>query len=165
MTRTIASKDTESTNPPRLTEKGIAHVKESAEELANKGIGIIYSSPYVRTMETANIIAEKFGIEVLQDKRLEEIDAGILDGKSIDEYRAFFENDEEELTKKTPGGENLLDVRDRVKEFLEEVEEKYDGEKILIVGHGASLMALEAIYSGKGILEVDYKTGEWRALS
>ena len=161
---TIASKNTEATNPPHLTKVGISQARKAAEELAGKGISMIYSSPYARTMETAEIVAERLGLKVVQDDRLVEIDAGFLDGKSIEEYREFFRKPEEELTKKAGGGEDLYDVRDRVNGFLDDVEKKYDNESILVVGHAASLMALESVYTGKGILEISYRAGEWRKL-
>ena len=167
ITGTIASETTEKTNPPGLTEKGIAEAEKSAEELADKGISVIYSSPYRRTMETASIVGKRLGLEVIGDDRLKEIDAGTLDGKPIDEYTAFFDNDEEELTKRVGGEESLLDVRDRVKDFLNDINEKHNSETILIVGHAASLMALEAVYNGmddEGILKIGYKTGEWRRI-
>ena len=51
-----------------LTENGIRQVEETAVFLATQGIDAILASPLERTRETARIISEHTGIEVLIDE-------------------------------------------------------------------------------------------------
>ena len=135
------------THEHHLTEHGRELAKTAAENLKDKNIDLIFASPYLRTKETAEIIAKETGCEVVFDDRIREINLGKFDLKSIDEYRDFFgytntcSADEyfcaqlDKMTKSPPEGESLYDVRQRTMTFLSEIEEKYEGKNILIVTH------------------------------
>ncbi len=114
----------------RLTQKGREQVRKVKDEL--KGVDLIFVSPFNRTKETAEIVAD--GREVIEDERLKEIFAGDKNGKSYDKYSTSeFEEKPE-------------DVRRRVMDFIFEIDKKYRGKKILIVSHGlvgSILMSVE----------------------
>ncbi len=146
-----------------LTEKGILQVKESAENLKNKGgVDVIVSSPYVRTAETAKIVAEVLGIKeesIVYDERLVELQVGDLDGASNDVYHDYFKDTEERFTKNAPNGENHNDTKKRMMSTLLDLESKYQGKKILIVSHGDPIWVLFAGVKGlrpnEAVLEKD----------
>ena len=124
--------------PHHLTEKGITQVKETALQLKSKKIDLIYVSPFPRTQETAKIIAEKLGINpknIITDDRIHEVYAGVLDGKSDAEYQRFFESRMEKFDKTPVGGENYTDIKNRMTEFLYDVNVKNKKKNILIVTH------------------------------
>ena len=52
---------------------------------------------------------------------------------------------------KPPGGESILEVYERAKEFLESLKSKFGGENILICGHKNFLTCLEILLTGKDI--------------
>lgn len=56
-----------------LTEQGVARMKQQAATLRkwNLQIDALISSPYVRARQTANAIAEAFGVPVIEDARLQ----------------------------------------------------------------------------------------------
>ena len=91
-----------------------------------------------RTRDTALLLAEALGIgqeNVVLDERLVEIQTGEeLEGKTWDEYEALYATYEEKFTKHIDGVENRFDVQKRVGEFLYEIDKKYQGKNILIVG-------------------------------
>jgi len=121
-----------------LTENGKKEVAKSAKKLKSEKIDLIYASPFVRTRETAEIVAQALGYpvdKIIYDSRLVEVGVGVMDGKRVEEYRAFFKNPEEYFTKAPSGGETLEDVRRRVVAFQLEIDEKNTGKNILIVGH------------------------------
>lgn len=121
-----------------LTEKGKAQVKETAEKLKSKKIDLIYVSPFIRTQETAKIISTALNIDsdkVITDDRLHEVYTGELDGKSDAEYQKFFESRMEKFDKTPKGGENYMQVKDRMTEFLYDINSKNKGKNILIVTH------------------------------
>ncbi len=134
-----------SSNPKtnhHLTEKGRMQAKDIAKEIDGMKIDIIYASPFVRTTETAQIIAENIGYDgekIVFDERLHEIFAGDLDGMVDAEYQAFFESREAKFTKTPPNGENYQDVKKRMTEFLYDINAKNEGKNILIVSHNTPL--------------------------
>ncbi len=162
----IASEATERSNPPKLTAIGRKQAEESGEELEGKGISTIYSSPYKRTLETALIVASKLGLDAIKDDRLKETNFTYMDGRPVREYKEAFQKEEDKLTKSWDGGESLFDVRKRVERFLNDIHQKYKGEKILIISHGDPLVALESVLrdiNGEDILQIPhYRVGEWR---
>ena len=125
-------------NEDHLTELGREQAKRAGDELSRRGIDVVIASPYVRTTETAKIIAARIGIpesDIIYDERIQEINTGEFNEKSAAEYHAYTGTYEEKFEKTPPGGENLLDLKRRVMEFLYETHEKYAEKNILIVSH------------------------------
>ena len=136
--RGVVSSKLETNAEFSLTEKGRVSAEESGKKLTGERIDLIVTSPFVRTKETAEIVAAAIGYDTRQivvDERIKEIDTGIFDGRPIEEYRGNFSSIKEKLTKRPDGGECLLDVKLRVMPFLEELEARYAGKTILIVTH------------------------------
>jgi len=125
-----------SDNPHHLTEKGKKNAEEASKKLPK--IDKIFASPFVRTKETAGIVAEKLGIEkndIVFDERLREPDFGDFEGKSNAEYHKYFLSLSEKFTKRAPNGESLIEVKNRMGEFLYEIEKQYSDKNILIITH------------------------------
>ncbi len=134
-----------------LSEKGKVQAKASAEKLKGKGIEFIYASPFARTEETAEIVRETLGLPVsalILDEHLHEISAGEFDGKSVEEYHAFFANEHERFTKRPEGGETYADVKRRMAKFVSKLNKKHDQKKMLIVSHDSPLWLLNAGIEG-----------------
>ena len=126
-------------NNCHLTEKGKKQVLAAAKILrqAQDKIDLIFSSDFLRTRETAEIVAEKLGFEkskIIFDERLREINTGIFDGQNVENYRKFA-TVEEKFYKTPSKGENLTDLKNRVAEFLYEIDKKYSDKNILIISH------------------------------
>ncbi|MFA6227323.1 MAG: class I tRNA ligase family protein [Candidatus Paceibacterota bacterium] len=136
-----------SSNPKtqhHLTDNGREQAKEAGENLkkSKTDIDIIYCSPFLRTKETAEIIADGIGYskdKIVYDSRLHEIFVGVLDGKPDAEYQAFFESREAKFWKTPEGGENYMAVKKRMTDFLYEINQKHEGKKILIVSHNTPI--------------------------
>jgi isoleucyl-tRNA synthetase len=133
-----------------LTLRGRAEVEKAAKKLARMGIDLIVSSDFIRTRQTAEIIAGAIGehVHVVTDPRLREINVGIFDGKAVKQYHSFFSTYLERFTKRPPEGETLRDVAVRTFNLVRELEQKYHGKNILIVGHEYGIWALETIMRG-----------------
>ncbi|TSC78420.1 MAG: isoleucyl-tRNA synthetase, partial [Parcubacteria group bacterium Gr01-1014_29] len=131
--------------PVHLSERGRNDIQTLAEKLKKEGgVDAIYSSNFIRTKETAEIIGKELGIRVTYDERLWELNHGVqFEGRTVAEYQAFFASPEERFTKKPEGGETLEDVRRRVMSFIREADAKNEGKKILIISHGDPLWMLE----------------------
>ena len=141
-------------NTYHLTQKGKGQVERSIKafkkQLKGKRIDLIVSSDFARAHETAELAAKLLGYDakIVIDKRLREIDCGIFDNKSIDEYHAYFASLEEKFVKVAPKGESLNDVKKRMTEFVYEADKKYKGKNILIVSHEYPIWALFAGVQG-----------------
>jgi len=124
--------------PHHLTDKGRAQVKEAAEKLKGKKIDLIYVSPFVRTQETAKIIADVLNFDqtkLITDDRIHEVYGGELDMHPDAEYQRIFESDIEKFDKKPLGGENYTEIKNRMTEFVYDINSKHVGKNILIVTH------------------------------
>jgi broad specificity phosphatase PhoE len=119
-----------------LTEKGKKQAAEVASFLANKKIDTILASPLERTRETATIISQVTGVEVLIDDRLHETGLGIYNNGSIDTFFSKYPDLRARMVPASDGTESLLDMRSRIEGFLQDVKQVYEGKKVVIVSHG-----------------------------
>lgn len=165
-----------------LTRKGVKQIKEAAKELKNKQIDLIFSSDILRTKQTAGIVAKEFGLKIKFDKRLRDVDLGILNGQHINKAGKFWIKEGEKLsyleyykrrfTIAPLKGENYVDIEKRMMDFLKDAEKKYKGENILVVGHKRPLTLLEKMVLGWSrkkfieniIKDKEMKNGEIRKL-
>ena len=125
-----------------LNEKGIAQAREAAERLREVAFSRVFSSPLIRAVQTAEIIAP--GIPVTIDERLIEMDYGPYEGMDLNalapEVITFFSDF---VHNPAPDGmEQLASVVARAGEFIEELSGQ-DG-NILVSTHAIAM---------KGILE------------
>ena len=65
---------------PVLTDRGSAQAHRAARQLAGRPIGAVYSSDLRRAVQTAQAIADAFGLHVVQDVRLRERCLGVAEG-------------------------------------------------------------------------------------
>lgn len=138
------------TNP--LTENGKQQCLEVTESLKENKVDLIFHSGMQRTRETAEILAKELGLSedsVIEDVRITELQTGVnLEGKAWEDYESLYATYEEKFTKNIEGIENRFDVQRRAGEFLYEIDKKYEGKTILIVGHASSTLALRAAAEG-----------------
>ncbi len=140
----ITSTKLEKDNYP-LTSDGAAQIEEILNKLkVLDEFDHIYTSPFERTVETAQIASKVLHTDYTVDDRLYEIRHGEeCEGKpfnlciSHDQAKSF--------DYREPGGESYNDVRERLCDFMQGLESKHKGKKILIIGHGDPLWLLEKI--------------------
>ena len=139
-----------------LTEKGKEQVAGSAEKLKNKNIDLIFASDVLRAKQTAQIVAQVLKLEIIFDARLRELDAGSFNGKTLTQWREYFEREEKSIDHSVPGGETYHQVLARIQDFLNDTDKKYTGKNMLIVSHQCPLWILEDVVKGFS-LEVGLK--------
>lgn len=128
-----------------LTEEGKQQIKSAVPKLKDKNIDLIYSSDSLRTRQTAEIVAKELGLEINFDPRLRDVNLGIYQRREKKEFFRDFPDNLERFTKPVSEGENWSDVKKRIKMAIEDIDKKYKGKTILIVGHGDPLWLLEGI--------------------
>ncbi|MEK7610412.1 MAG: class I tRNA ligase family protein [Patescibacteria group bacterium] len=121
-----------------LTSAGRAAASAAASDLREHKIDLIIASDFVRTRETAEVVAAKLGLPataIMFDERLREINTGEFDGRPVADYRAYFTSTAEKFSKTPPGGENLSDLRHRVAAALADWQKQHSGRTILVITH------------------------------
>ena len=129
----------------QLTENGIRQAEEVRDQLADEDFAAIIASDLKRSVDTARIIAETHHLEVVQTPLLRERDWGGFTGRFIPDLKGEIWPDDIETL------ENLLS---RAGEFIAYVRETFPGKKVLAVGHGIINKAVQAVYFGKSMSEV-----------
>jgi len=122
-----------------LIPEGKKAVQEEAKRYAN--FDLIFSSPFRRTQETAAYFVKTSQCELFLDNRLVDIDLGDFDQSSYEASNEYLKK-HPEYDYVFPNGESFLQVLERLKDFLNDVNTKYSGKKILIVSHGFSCETL-----------------------
>lgn len=133
-----------------LNNRGIFLAQETGKALIGKQFDAVFSSPLIRSRQTAEIILRESGIKanIIIDERIKEINMGNYEGKffkgekcEIDSsfVKAFFSNPIE--LSAFPNGENVKNVMTRTQEFLKELATK-EYESVLVVTHGCALRCM-----------------------
>lgn len=151
-----------------LTDLGIELAELSRDGFVRDGILFdrIYTSPYIRALKTAEIVAEKTLRPDAQvpsfilDDRLKEMCFGRYEGMLLKEIRTYdqnilncFSNPAEYMADST--GENYSDVFARTDEFLQQellpLEQNSAMQNILVLCHGTIIRAFLARFNGISI--------------
>ncbi|MGJ9458726.1 histidine phosphatase family protein [Oceanobacillus sp. CF4.6] len=122
-----------------LDEEGLMQAKQVAERLNSEKWNVIYSSDLSRARQTAEAIAIKTGIPVQVDSRLRELGGGLIEGTTEEERIRKWGSEWRSLDLDMETSESLIA---RGTSFMEDIMEKHENQKILIVSHGAFLRRL-----------------------
>lgn len=126
-----------------LNTKGVQKTKELRQTIISLGVDICYTSPLLRTLETAfGLVADK--ALIIKDDRLLERNMGIFDDKNIKEYNPEKYWDYN-LNSSDDGVECLTDLFERCQNFLDDVIPKNRDKKILIVSHASVIRCMHHI--------------------
>jgi 2,3-bisphosphoglycerate-dependent phosphoglycerate mutase len=123
--------------------------REQARELGRRrrcdGIAAVFSSDLRRAVETAETAFADTTIPVLLDWRLRECDYGNLNGGPAG---AHHHSRRQFVDVPYPGGESWREAMTRVGGFLDDLYSRWDGMRVLIIGHVATRWALEHYLGG-----------------
>ena len=118
-------------NDVALSETGKHQAKDMGGRYKDQRFDAVFCSDLQRAYNTAKLaFGEKFPI--IQDARLRECDYGDFTGKSKHMIDAEKPN---RITTPFPSGESYEQVSRRMKNFLSDLFQKYDGKAVLIIGH------------------------------
>lgn len=131
-----------------LSKLGVKQVENMSLQLKDYSINKAYTSPLGRAVETSEIILQGHNIAPISDKRLKEVNFGILEGINtlfVKELHIDAPNwmDTLEMDYRPYKGEDLHSVIIRQREVINDiVESSQEDDTILVVGHGCSLYGL-----------------------
>lgn len=131
-----------------LSKLGVKQVENVSLQLKDYSINKAYTSPLGRAVETSEIILRSHSIAPIYDKRLKEVNFGILEGINtlfVKELRIDAPNwmDTLEMDYRPYEGEDLRDVINKHIESINDIiASSKEDDTVLIVGHGCSLYGL-----------------------
>lgn len=149
----LETRDVDVPLSPRGVEQAEALARWFAARPADARPQAVLCSPYVRAVQTADVIARGGGLDAnapahCLDERLREREFGILDrltSQGIRELHADQAEMRSHLGKfyhRPPGGESWCDVILRLRSALDTLSLHYAGRRVLIVGHQVVVLCL-----------------------
>ncbi len=139
----------ESANPG-LSDEGRDQVRATADWLSPlaEQIDVVVSSPVRRTRESADLVAERLGLGVVEEGGFAEMNFGLWDGLTFAEVADRHPDDLEEwlgsLDVAPGGGESFRVVERRVRKARDRVLQAYPGKTVLVVSHVTPIKTLLA---------------------
>jgi probable phosphoglycerate mutase len=123
-----------------LTLRGREDAKYLAHELRNVEFSQIYSSPLGRALETAKYLKMGRNMEIAEVPAFKEMHLGAWEGLIDREVKEKYPEDYFNFMNrpnifKAQGGEDFVELRDRVKKGLKELIRTATGERIIVVTH------------------------------
>ena len=128
-------------NNIELAPIGIEQAKKLGTQVTEH-FDVIFTSDLHRSITTA-LLAFPGRAPIIADPRLRECDYGELTQKKKEWNIADF------ISKKYPGAESYHDVEIRIREFLDDLKEEFEGKVVAIVAHQGPQLALEVIANKK----------------
>ena len=143
--------------PAGLTAQGESEAAGLAVQLAGISLGLCVHTRFGRTLATARIALAGRAVPLEVEPLLDDIDVGALEGRTIDEYRAW--KMEHTRGDPFPGGESLDDAARRYSEAYEHLLARAE-QRILVVCH--EIPVRYAVNAVRGSDELDGPVHEIR---
>jgi broad specificity phosphatase PhoE len=138
-----------------LTRKGHRQARELAEKLKDAPLDRIFITSLKRTRQTAEHINQYHGLGLTVDDRLTEINTG-YEGIQHIVWKAALMQSKDPLHRRFNGGESLVDTKQRIFDFMDELVKKYPNDTILIVTHANTAQVIKG-YASKAALNEIFK--------
>lgn len=148
----------------QLSELGRRQAREMGKRYKDKKLDAVFCSDLGRAYQTAALAFDGRLLSanprlVFIDWRLRECDYGdftrkpksVLDKKIANRIRQPF-----------PNGESLEDTNRRMASFLKDLKLKWDGKKVLIIGHRATHYGLDCLIAGKSLRQCIRESENWQ---
>ena len=145
--------------PGRLSANGREQARRLGERRGADGIAAVFSSDLARAAETAGIAFGQSGLPVLYDWRLRECDYGQRNGMPAAELHA---GRRDHLDRPYPGGESWRQAVARVGRFLGDLPPRWNGQRVLVVGHVATRWGLDHYIDGASLEDLAGQDFAWR---
>jgi broad specificity phosphatase PhoE len=137
---------------PELNEQGRAQVAWTAKHFKEQGVSLdaVYASPYVRTQQTAELMAEAYGLSVTTRENLKEWDVGPYLDQPLRQFYADTHYDEDPPPRTFPPGVETLDeLCVRMQGEMKKILEEQAGKTALVVSHRETCVTYLLALQGK----------------
>lgn len=145
--------------PGELSALGREQAAALGRRRADDGIAAVFCSDLARAAETATTAFGTSAIPVLYDWRLRECDYGDRNGMPAAEMHA---GRRDHLDVPYPGGESWRAAVARVGRFLPDLAGRWDGKRIVVIGHVATRWGLDHAVNNDPLDELMGEDFAWR---
>jgi broad specificity phosphatase PhoE len=143
----------------RLSARGRVLAAELGARRRHDGIQAVFTSDLGRAVETASIAFAQSATPILLDWRLRECDYGALNGQpAADLHR----DRRRYLDTPYPDGESWRQAITRVGRFLPDLPLRWEGARVLIIGHVATRWAFDQMLNGVPLEDLITADFGWR---
>lgn len=142
-----------------LSARGRSLAAELGARRRHDSLEVVFSSDLGRAVETAQIAFAGTPLPILLDWRLRECDYGILNGQPA---AALHSDRVRHLDTPYPGGESWRQAIARVGRFLDDLPLRWDGARVLVIGHVATRWAFDHLLGGIALEELIDADFGWR---
>ena len=123
-----------------LNDTGIQQAKAAAVRFSDVEFDVIYSSPLIRAVQTAQEIADKRGLNIRLNYGIAERDYGVFDNLTMQEIEEKYPEEHSEWMRNwfdyvVPEGESAAGVHKRTGEAMDRITENYKDKNIALVTH------------------------------
>jgi broad specificity phosphatase PhoE len=142
-----------------LSSLGKTQAEELGRRYADAQFDAVFCSDLQRSYTTAEIAFAGREVLVVRDERLRECNYGAMTRRRSSEI------EKEKISRISmpfPDGESYEQTTERVRLFLQELLEKYDGKRVLIIGHRATQYALEHIINQAPLETIVPASWKWQ---
>jgi broad specificity phosphatase PhoE len=139
------------TNPVPLNDAGREMVEALAAHLEGEGIAAVYTGTLERAMETARILASRWGVELIEEERLNESAFEDWTGMTYSELESDRQF-ELYVTRPTESsfsrGEGMAEIQQRALAVIDRIASEARGEKTALVSHADVIKPVITRYLG-----------------
>ena len=134
-----------------LTDKGREQAQALAEVLGDTGFVALYSSPVLRAVQTAEIVAQRLHLTYKIEGGLRECNVGIYEGQTYSEAAVDLQRqvraqwmEQDNRDARIEGGESYNDIKARFMPIVKRLEEEHRGTEanVLLISHGGALRSM-----------------------
>lgn len=145
--------------PGQLSAQGQLQARQLGQRREDDGIAAVFSSDLARAAQTASVAFGQSAVPVLLDWRLRECDYGSCNGMPASELHA---GRLEHLDRPYPGGESWRQAVARVSRFLADLPLRWNGCRVLVIGHVATRWGLDHFVNGAPLEKLAREDFAWR---
>ncbi|MDP6514150.1 MAG: histidine phosphatase family protein [SAR202 cluster bacterium] len=133
--------------PEPLNATGQAQALSAAVAVSRDTPFVLYASPVVRTMQTAETIASECSVDFAPKPGLEEIDAGDLEGLTGAHLREQYPDvmrvwRDDPASAMMPNGETLGNVQARAWAAINDISQHHEDDTVVVVSHNFPIQAI-----------------------
>jgi 2,3-bisphosphoglycerate-dependent phosphoglycerate mutase len=145
--------------PGELSGAGREQARRLGLRRADDGIAAVFCSDLRRAVQTAEVAFGGTAVPVLHDWRLRECDYGDRNGMPVAEMHPGRSS---HLDQAYPGGESWRQAVTRVGRFLADLPLRWDGQRVVVIGHVATRWGLDIQLNGARLEDLVSRDFAWQ---
>ena len=144
-----------------INKEGEEQAEKLADRLKTMRPDVLYTSPLLRTRQTAQYIANATRLAPINDKDLREFDFGLIANKKMSDVEAELPEFHKKMVDwlnnpqgptvnrpSVPGGETIMSFYDRIERFSKKILEKHPSKIVVAVMHMATIKGFMSYHFG-----------------